>query len=84
MPEAAKNARRVLDVAPEDAHLMLGGAASVLGLTAWAGGDLEAARRMTADGTERMYDRLGISLPPSAAPSSWRISRSRKAISTRQ
>jgi LuxR family maltose regulon positive regulatory protein len=33
-----------------DAHLMLGGAASVLGLAAWASGDLEVARRMTADG----------------------------------
>jgi LuxR family transcriptional regulator, maltose regulon positive regulatory protein len=50
MPEAVKNARRVLDLAPEDAHLMLGGAASVLGLAAWASGDLEAARWMTADG----------------------------------
>jgi len=50
MPEAVKNARRVLDLAPEDAHLMLGGAASVLGLAAWASGDLEAARRMTAEG----------------------------------
>ncbi len=29
---------------------MLGGAASVLGLSAWASGDLEVARRMTADG----------------------------------
>lgn len=50
MPEAAKNARRVLDLAPENAHLMLGGGASVLGLAAWASGDLEIARRMTADG----------------------------------
>ena len=50
MPEAVKNARRVLDLAPEDAHLMLGGAASVLGLAAWADGDLEAARQLTADG----------------------------------
>jgi LuxR family maltose regulon positive regulatory protein len=50
MPEAAKNARRVLDLTPEDAHLMLGGAASVLGLARWASGDLEVARRMTADG----------------------------------
>ena len=50
MPETVKNARRVLDLAPEDAHLMLGGAASTLGLAAWASGDLEAARRMTADG----------------------------------
>ena len=50
MPETVKNARRVLDLAPEDDHLMLGGAASQLGLAAWASGDLEAARRMTADG----------------------------------
>jgi LuxR family maltose regulon positive regulatory protein len=47
MPETVRNARRVLDLAPEDAHLMLGGAASTLGLAAWAGGDLEAAHRMT-------------------------------------
>ena len=50
MPEAVKNAQWVLDLAPEDAHLMLGGAASVLGLAAWARGDLEVAHRMTADG----------------------------------
>jgi LuxR family transcriptional regulator, maltose regulon positive regulatory protein len=50
MPEAVKNAQRVLDLAPEEAHLMLGGAASVLGLAAWASGDLETACRMTADG----------------------------------
>jgi len=51
MPETMKHARRVLDLAPEDDHLMLGGAASQLGLAAWASGDLDAARRMTADGT---------------------------------
>ncbi len=50
MPETVKNARRVLDLAPENDYLMLGGAASTLGLAAWASGDLEAARRMTADG----------------------------------
>ena len=50
MPETVKNARRVLDLAPEDDYLMLGGAASTLGLAAWASGDLETARRMTADG----------------------------------
>ena len=50
MTETAKNARRVLDLAPEDDHLMLGGAASELGLAAWTSGDLDAARRMTADG----------------------------------
>jgi LuxR family transcriptional regulator, maltose regulon positive regulatory protein len=50
MPETVKNARRVLDLAPEDDHLMLGGAASTLGLAAWASGDLDAARQMIADG----------------------------------
>ena len=50
MPEAVKNAQQVLGLAPEDAHLMLGGAASVLGLAAWASGDLDTACRMTADG----------------------------------
>jgi LuxR family maltose regulon positive regulatory protein len=50
MPEAEKNARRVLDRAPEGAHLVLGGAASVLGLAAWASGNLKVARQMTADG----------------------------------
>jgi LuxR family transcriptional regulator, maltose regulon positive regulatory protein len=52
MPETVKNARRVLDLAPEDDHLMLGGAASQLGLAAWTSGDLDTARRMTAEGTE--------------------------------
>lgn len=51
MPETVKNARRVLDLAPEDDHLMLGGAASTLGLAAWASGDLDAARQMITDGT---------------------------------
>ena len=50
LPETVKNARRVLDLAPRDAHLMLGGAASQLGLAAWAGGDLETARRTTVEG----------------------------------
>jgi LuxR family maltose regulon positive regulatory protein len=50
MPETVKNARRVLDLAPEDDLLMLGGAASQLGLAAWTSGDLETARRMTAEG----------------------------------
>jgi len=54
MPETVKHARRVLDLAPEDDHLMLGGAASQLGLAAWASGDLDTARRMTADGTANL------------------------------
>jgi LuxR family maltose regulon positive regulatory protein len=50
MPETVKNAQRVLEFAPENDYLMLGGAASQLGLVAWERGDLETARRMTADG----------------------------------
>ncbi len=50
MPETAKSAQRVLDLAPKDAHLMLGGAASTLGLVAWTSGDLDTAYRMTVDG----------------------------------
>ena len=54
VPEADKYARKVLDLAPEDDHLRLGGAASILGLAAWANGDLDTARRMTAEGTENV------------------------------
>ncbi len=54
MPETIKNARRVLDLAPEDDLLMLGGAASQLGLAAWTSGDLETAHRMTAEGMENL------------------------------
>jgi LuxR family maltose regulon positive regulatory protein len=50
MPETVKHARRALDLAPEDDHLWRGGAASQLGLAAWASGDLDTARRMTAEG----------------------------------
>jgi LuxR family maltose regulon positive regulatory protein len=50
MPETVKNARRVLDLAPEDDLLMLGGAASQLGLAAWTSGDLDTASRMSAKG----------------------------------
>jgi LuxR family transcriptional regulator, maltose regulon positive regulatory protein len=50
MPETVKHARRALDLALEDDYLTLGGAASQLGLVAWTSGDLNAARRLTADG----------------------------------
>jgi LuxR family maltose regulon positive regulatory protein len=62
MPETVVNARRALDLAPEDDHMMRGGAASQLGLAAWASGDLDAARRMTANGMAHL--RLaGYTLP---------------------
>ena len=54
MPETVKNARRVLELAPEDDYLMLGGAASTLGLAAWASGDLAAAHHMINDGMENV------------------------------
>jgi LuxR family transcriptional regulator, maltose regulon positive regulatory protein len=50
MPETLRHARRALDLALEDDYLTLGGAASQLGLVAWASGDLDAARRLTAEG----------------------------------
>ena len=54
IPETVKNARRVLDIAPEDDYLLLGGAASTLGLAAWASGDLETARLMISDGMKNV------------------------------
>jgi LuxR family maltose regulon positive regulatory protein len=54
MPETVKFARQVLELAPENDYLMLGGASSQLGLVAWANGDLDTARRMTADGLENV------------------------------
>jgi LuxR family maltose regulon positive regulatory protein len=57
MAETVKNARRVLALAPEDDRLRRGGAASQLGLAAWASGDLETARQMTAEGMATL--RLG-------------------------
>lgn len=54
MPATVKNARRVLELAPEDDYLMLGGATSTLGLVAWASGDLAAAHDMIKDGMENV------------------------------
>ena len=54
MPWTVKYAQRVLDLALDNDPLMLGGAASQLGLVAWTSGELDAARRMTADGMENV------------------------------
>ena len=62
MPETVKYAQRVLDLAPERDYLMLGGAAAQLGLVAWTSGDLETARRMTAEGMENLQ--LGRYISP--------------------
>jgi LuxR family maltose regulon positive regulatory protein len=57
-----KYAQRVLDLEPDGDYLMLGGAASQLGIVAWTNGDLDTARRMTADGIENL--RLGGFISP--------------------
>jgi LuxR family maltose regulon positive regulatory protein len=45
VPNTRKYAQRALDLVPEDDLLGRGGAAGLLGLAAWASGDLEAAHR---------------------------------------
>ncbi|MDQ6670415.1 MAG: LuxR C-terminal-related transcriptional regulator [Chloroflexota bacterium] len=48
--ETVNHARRALDLAPEDDRLTRGGATALMGLAAWANGDLETAYRSYADG----------------------------------
>jgi LuxR family maltose regulon positive regulatory protein len=66
--EAAGHARRALELAPEDDHLTRGGAAGLLGLAAWTGGELAEAHRMWAAsvaGLERaghVSDALGCTI----------------------
>jgi LuxR family transcriptional regulator, maltose regulon positive regulatory protein len=61
-------ARRVLDLAPEDDHLLRGSAAGILGLAFWASGDLEGACRMYAECIARVQraghisDAIGLSI----------------------
>jgi LuxR family maltose regulon positive regulatory protein len=62
LSKTKKYARQVLDLATDKDHLMRGGAASQLGLVAWANGDLETARRMTVDGIDNL--RLGGYISP--------------------
>jgi LuxR family maltose regulon positive regulatory protein len=47
---AVKYAQRVLDLVPEGEELGAGSGAALLGLAAWASGDLEAAHRTFAEG----------------------------------
>jgi ATP/maltotriose-dependent transcriptional regulator MalT len=50
LAETVRHARRALDLLPEDDHLGRGGAAALMGLAAWASGDLEAAHTTYAAG----------------------------------
>jgi LuxR family maltose regulon positive regulatory protein len=54
-------ARRALDLAPEDDHLVRGSAAALLGLAFWASGDLETAHRSYAQGMARIQRAGNIS-----------------------
>jgi LuxR family maltose regulon positive regulatory protein len=49
-------ARRVLDLAAEDDHLLRGAAAALLGLAYWTNGDLEAAHRSYTDGMAHLQN----------------------------
>jgi LuxR family transcriptional regulator, maltose regulon positive regulatory protein len=51
---AGRHAQKILELAPEDDDLSRGAAAAILGLVAWASGDLEAAHRIYADGMARV------------------------------
>jgi LuxR family maltose regulon positive regulatory protein len=48
--ESVNHARRALDLAPDDDRLTRGGATALMGLAAWASGDLETAYRSYAEG----------------------------------
>jgi LuxR family transcriptional regulator, maltose regulon positive regulatory protein len=52
--DTVTHARRALDLIPEDDHLQRGAAAALLGLAAWANGDLEAAHRSYAEGMAQL------------------------------
>ena len=55
MPKVKQNAQKAYDLAQAGDLLTLGGAASQLGLAAWADGDLAAARVRTAECMENLH-----------------------------
>ena len=62
------HARRAIELAPDDDHLVRAAAAALVGLTSWAGGDLDAAHESYAEcmaGLQRaghISDVLGCSI----------------------
>jgi LuxR family transcriptional regulator, maltose regulon positive regulatory protein len=66
--ETIQQARRALELAPEDDFLRRGGAATLQGLALWTIGDLETARQMYLDGIVSlqragyMVDSIGVAL----------------------
>jgi LuxR family transcriptional regulator, maltose regulon positive regulatory protein len=61
VPETVTQARRVLDLAAEDDHILRGAAWAILGLVSWSSGDLEAAHRLYADGMAHLQKAGNIS-----------------------
>ena len=80
LAETASHARRVLDLAPEDDILTRGGATALMGLAAWASGDLETAYRSYSEGMADV-ERGGHLRQLLAAPSHWRTYGSRRVVS---
>ena len=54
VPTTVRHAREALNLAPEDDDLLRGAAEALLGLAAWASGDLEAALRIYGAGMARV------------------------------
>ena len=61
VPDTVKNARRALDLIPDDDHLMRGAATALLGLASWTSGDLETAHQSYADGMAHLQRAGNIS-----------------------
>ncbi|MEO8395161.1 MAG: helix-turn-helix transcriptional regulator, partial [Chloroflexota bacterium] len=59
--DTVRYAQRALELISEDDHLRRGAAASLLGLTFWMSGDLEAAYRLYADGMAHLQRAGNIS-----------------------
>jgi len=61
VPDTVTHARRVLDLAADDDHVLRGAAGALLGLASWTIGDLEAAHRSYADGMAHLQRAGNIS-----------------------
>ncbi|MFC5467302.1 LuxR C-terminal-related transcriptional regulator [Cohnella suwonensis] len=74
-----KYARRVLDLVPEDDHLLRGSAAALLGLASWTSGDLEAAHRSFTDGMAnvQLAGNISDAIGGAIAPADIRIAQGR-------
>jgi LuxR family transcriptional regulator, maltose regulon positive regulatory protein len=66
--DTIKYAQKAIELAPEEDYLMRGGAAGLLGLSLWRGGELEAAQRIFFEGIQWLQkaghfsDALGLTI----------------------